>query len=280
VSDPSRTDLGMCPATLLPDPMQCDAAAFASCIEATADAGFEFVSLWPFHTAAIGLEAAAELLHSAGVSVRSVEAATKWSGADTDAIRDEALPLLDFARRFGADSLAACRMEEDPASLAQATEGFSTLCGMAEAEGVRVCLEFLPWTGIPDLRTAWQIVHDAGAANGGLLVDTWHWTRQPGGPDFDLLRQIPGDRIHFVQLSDTAPATAQAGLFAETMTDRRLPGTGTTDLRALFAALKEIDAHPMLAAEVFSSSLSATGPRAMATAVRAACDGVVGPADG
>ena len=65
--------------------------------------------------------------------------------------------------------------------------------------------EFLPWTGIPDLATAWRIVESAARENAGILLDTWHWQRQPGGPAVDVLRGIPGDRIPVLQVCDCRP---------------------------------------------------------------------------
>jgi sugar phosphate isomerase/epimerase len=255
--------------------MKCGADDFASCVAATEGAGFKSISVWPFHTDAIGMDRAEALLTDAGIKVRAVEAATSWGDAPPAAIRDEAAPLLAFAGRFGADILVAVKLDLGLESIRRAAEGFSTLCGLAADQGIGVCLEFLPWTGIPDISTAWQIVEQSGAPNGGILLDTWHWTRQPGGPNPDVLRQVPGERIHYVQVSDTSPA-ADSELIVETMTDRRLPGTGATDIPAVFATLNDIGARPFVAAEVFSSSLAATGPWEMAKAVRAACDATLG----
>ncbi|MEZ5168205.1 MAG: hypothetical protein R2695_17635 [Acidimicrobiales bacterium] len=53
-------------------------------------------------------------------------------------------------------------------------------------------LEFLPWTGVCDLRAADDLVVATGADNATVLLDTFHWVRQPGGPDLDRLRSVPG----------------------------------------------------------------------------------------
>ena len=66
------------------------------------------------------------------------------------------------------------------------------LCDAAGERGLRVCIEFVPCTGVPDLATAWRVVDESGAANGGLLVDMMHWHRQPGGPDFASAGADPG----------------------------------------------------------------------------------------
>ena len=71
------------------------------------------------------------------------------------------------------------------------TEGFAALCEHAAEHGVRVAIEFLPWSAVPDLATTWQIVRGSGTTNGGIVIDMLHWQRQPGGPNLELLRQIP-----------------------------------------------------------------------------------------
>ena len=98
----------------------------------------------------------------------------------------------------------------------------------------------------------------------------WHWQRQPGGPDFELLSRIPGERIHYVQVCD-ATDSPQPDLFAEAMSARVLPGDGVVDVKALVDALRGIGADPYIAAEVFNAGLAARGPAVMAAAVRDAC---------
>ena len=80
-------------------------------------------------------------------------------------------------------------MPEDLAAMDDVIEGFAGLCDRAAEHGLLVALEFLPWSGIPDVATAWRIVDAAGRANGGLLVDTWHHLR--GVADDDALRARP-----------------------------------------------------------------------------------------
>jgi sugar phosphate isomerase/epimerase len=174
--------------------------------------------------------------------------------------------VLEFAAALGAHTVVACRLEAglDPA---RAADGFAALCALAAEHGLRICVEFLPWSGIADLATAWRLVTDAGAPNGGILIDTWHWVRQPGGPDLDLLARIPGERIHYVQLGRAADERAE-NLFAEAMTARLPLAPAATPagevVGALFATLGKIGADPYVAVEVFNTDLAATGPAAMA----------------
>jgi sugar phosphate isomerase/epimerase len=151
----------------------------------------------------------------------------------------------------------------------RASEGFATLCGLAAERDLRVCIEFFRSAAIANLATAWRIVSEAGAPNGGILVDMMHWQRQPGGPDLALLERLPGERIHVVQVCDTtAEPIAGGDYMTEALSARVLPGEGVVDARALFDVLSKIGADPFFAFEVFSADLAAAGPEAMARTVR------------
>jgi sugar phosphate isomerase/epimerase len=252
--------VGICPAILVPDPLTASDETFESVARAAAGAGFDAFSLWSFWPTAYGVERARDLLDSLGIAVPAIEAATQWAQGP-DAAAREASALVDVATRLGAHTVAACTLEPEVGSWGQAVAGFRALCDAAGAAGLRVCIEFLPCTAMPDLATAWRVVEESGADNGGILVDMMHWHRQVGGPDFELLEQIPGARLHYVQVCDTVTAPAVPGAYMdEAMTDRRLPGEGAVDVGRLFTTLDAIGAEPWFAYEVFNRDLAAAGP--------------------
>ena len=141
---------------------------------------------------------------------------------------------------------------------------FGELCDRFSQHGTRVAFEFLPWTAVPDLRTAWDLVRRADRPNGGLLVDAWHYFR--GRPDDQLLRSIPGERIAAVQLCD-ADSDVVGPLFEDTMLRRRLPGDGTFDLTRLISMLDEIGVDLPYSVEILSTEEQA---RPVAEAARRA----------
>ena len=137
--------------------------------------------------------------------------------------------------RVGARSLNAVDVFGGTWSLNEAAAAFAGLCDRAAEHGLLVHLEFLPWSRIPDLATAWQVVREAGRPNGGLMIDAWHYFRS--GPDGALLRSIPGGSILGIQLCD-APAVAEANPLHATLHERLLPGEGELELPALLADLR------------------------------------------
>jgi sugar phosphate isomerase/epimerase len=262
---PTRADVGMCPATMLPDPFAFSMERLEALVQACVHTGFRSWSPWALSLNAVGLAGAKDRIVGAGITVPVVEALSQWSGGASTIQVGEVSALLDVAQQLGASTVAACTLE--PAiDLDLAAEGFARSCEAAAAVGVRVCLEFLPWTGIPDLATAWELVQRAGAPNGGLLLDTWHWNRQPGGPAPELLRTIPGERIHYIQLCDAA---RDSGLepMAECMSARLPPGAGLVDFDQFWDAVEATGAEPIVMAEVFNTDLASRGPQAYAEAI-------------
>ncbi|HUJ63893.1 MAG TPA: sugar phosphate isomerase/epimerase [Acidimicrobiales bacterium] len=236
--------VGICPAGLLADPTGAGEAEIRAAGEAALSAGFTEASVWIFQLPALaGLD----------LKVRVVESALRWANGAVEQSRAEAQQFAEAAAEQGADLIAAVCMDPSISDVDQARRNLAGLVDAGASVGARVCLEFLPGTAVPDLATAWSIVEPLGPA-GGILLDTWHWTRQPGGPAFDLLATIPGDRIPYLQLNDAAP-TPSGDVLEETMTGRLLPGEGVVDYARLLAALSDIGAEPFMAVEIFNPGL-------------------------
>jgi sugar phosphate isomerase/epimerase len=255
-------DISLCIGPLFANPFECDITQFDEVLEATAAAGFRGVSYWAMQQrllAAAGVRVDRERFATHGLSVRVVEAAMQWATGDRALIDAEIAPLLDLASEMQAEHVMAVTMDAGPLDLDSAADGLAYLSDRAAVRGLRVSVEFLPWSAIADLATAWSLVQRVAHDNCGLVLDTWHWQRQPGGPQPELLATIPGERIHILQLCDTA-RVAGADLLDETMNGRLLPGKGSVDFASLFATLEQIGAEPFIAPEVFNPSLAAAGP--------------------
>jgi len=267
---PAREEnLILCNAPLVGGSMDITPDQMKTIIDASADAGFSGVSLWAFHhLAAVGAGAKPEDVkawHSdRGLSVPMVESLLGWEGGDKAAIDAGCTPTLDIAAFYGASTVGGVVMSPTIDSMDAAAEGLAHLGNLAADRGLGVCIEWLPWSGLPDIKTLWQLIQDAGGENLGIVFDTWHWVRQPGGPDLETLKQIPGDRIHCVQLDDTTAAGTGEDMMMESMTKRHLPGEGEVDWSSVLTTLDEIGADPIWAPEVFNLDLLAQGPTEMA----------------
>jgi sugar phosphate isomerase/epimerase len=229
--------------------------------EACTSAGMAGVSVW----GATWLDGSSpdELgarLRELGVSVFSLEAAVSWCTGEERgagvAAREEAEFLTDFGAAVGAEGLIAASMEVGDLDLTQAVDGFGALCDHAAERGLWVAIEFLPWTRIPDLPAARAIVEGAARENGGLIVDSWHFTRS-GSRLADVVEIARS--VHCFQINDTAPV-AEDDLRDECMHRRLLPGEGSADLIGLIRALDTGGASCPISVEVFSDELLQLGP--------------------
>ena len=218
----------------------------------------------------------------AGVRTTHLDPFVRW----IDRWRPE-LPGEDFPTdwlAFEADDFfrmaAALRVESFTAwggfpvgtyDTAQLTDAFGALCRRADQEGLRCGLEFIPVFGIPDLRTAWDIVRGAAAVNGGIIFDFWHYMR--GGRDDALLRSIPGGKIMAVQLCDaTAEVPGGMSLAFDGLNNRRLPGDGDFPIDEIVSVLRESDGFHNVGLEVFSLQFDAMSAQAIGEVSRRSLD--------
>jgi sugar phosphate isomerase/epimerase len=261
---------GLCVSTLHPDPGQHVRDDVERLIRIAGTAGFRGLAFQPNWIASYGAAETRKLLQDEGMFAGALEGGMNWGKGPEGGAADADL-LLDAASAIGAPLLHAANMAPQLASLSQAVDGFATLCERARAHDVKVSLEFMPWYAVPDLATAWRIVQEAGADNGGICLDFGHWRNQPGGPDFDLLRTIPGERISYVQPTDSPPAAfaSATDYFMRNITERPLPGDGDVDVHAIFAALADIGAEPYFAYQVCNVALASEGAETMAAKLRA-----------
>ncbi len=246
---------------------------FPERIAAAVAGGFSGISLWArdyFAAQRDGLTDAdlRALLADNGIAVAELDLAWSWlPGAsdihipaelDTEELfaHDEA-DLFRIADALGARSINAIDVFGGDWSIDDAAVAFAGLCDRAAEHGLLVHIEFLPWSRIPNVTAAWEIVRRADRSNGGVLVDAWHFFRS--GADFDGLRAVPGERVLGLQLDD-APVAPEADLPTASLHERRLPGDGELDLPALLQTLREIGSVAPIGVEVFSDQLHALDP--------------------
>jgi sugar phosphate isomerase/epimerase len=255
----------MCTATLLTDPLNATEPQIRAAGEAAVAAGFNDASVWSFQLGA---------LDGVDLEVAVLEAAMAWAGTDAAAAEAEIAQLAELVKTYGATKVGACVLEPVIADFDLAQRNLGALAERVGALGAQVCVEFLPWTAIPDLATVWRLVEPL-PSSAAILLDTWHWQRQPGGPNPALLATIPGERIGYVQICDAA-AEPDGEPYAECMANRLLPGDGVVDFAGVFGILRDIGADPYLATEIFNPGMVAErGPLKTAVAMRDAALAVV-----
>lgn len=288
------------PSRRVPDPLVMPFAnvrhlGFRDKVGATRLAGFGQLSLHPHEardTIKGGLRPADMLDIAAenGVAITRLDPLSNWNprwlptnmdAAYIDGFDMEAAEFFELCGqlRIGYCSLNAT-FAADVYPADEVVGHFAATCDLAARYDVTCDLENLPMWGVRTIRQAWSIVSAAGRPNAGIVFDILHYVRS--GSTLDMLAEIPGDRIHCVQLND-GPLRLPAGVtLEENCFDRGWPGTGEFPLTEIVRTLAGRDALRQVSPEVFSphnaargaaeiAALSAESLRAVLDAADVAC---------
>ncbi|MDT3396528.1 sugar phosphate isomerase/epimerase [Streptomyces sp. B1866] len=212
-------------------------------------------------------EAMRELLAHHRLRVHEVELLRSWGRPGSAAAREEEDLVFHMAAVFGARSVNA-GLPDGEAGADLAPE-YARLCRRAEAAGLVVPLEFMPYGAIPSLRRALDIVERAGRPGGGLLIDTWHCHRT--GLSAEHIAALDPDAVLSVQICDTRP-DPHPDPRHEARHLRLLPGEGTADIHGILRALLPSQRVASVAVEVMSDELDAMDCAAVAQQARTALD--------
>lgn len=229
--------------------------------EAAAAAGFSGIGLLGLDHAqanADGLSDAemAAILSDHDLRVAEVEFVLDWSAGPDEPDRQAVCRFLEDSVWAVADAFAPRVVSvgelvgpERMPTPDVVVERFAGLCDRAAAHGLLVALEFMPWSGIPDLATAAEIVRAADRPNAGINLDAWHWFR--GTPSAEALRKA-ADRIFVLQLDD-ADARPVGLLEDDTVLRRRYPGEGAFDLVGLLVLVRDAGIDVPVSIEILST---------------------------
>lgn len=162
---------------------------------------------------------------------------------------------LDMAAALGMTSIVAMSVMDRGIPLDLFIDPFGAFCDRASSYGIRIDLEFAPYWAIPDLASSWRIVQEAGRANAGLMIDTWHayWSSNDIHRELDLIREIPASFLTSLQVADQK--RPKAGM---TMRESRAA------LGRLFAGEGDIPIRPFVDALLSKGGLKSVGPEVFA----------------
>lgn len=140
--------------------------------------------------------------------------------------------------------------EDLPADLL--AERFARLCEEAARYDLVIALEMIPFSDLPDLPAALDMVARADAANGGLLIDIWHVMRS-GGRVEDVA-DVPARFIKAIELCD-ADLVRRGSITEDTMRHRHLCGEGEFDVPGFIAATIRAGYDGPYGVEILSDAL-------------------------
>jgi sugar phosphate isomerase/epimerase len=262
------------------------ATPYRDLVAATAAAGFDALSIWPLmyrraqSREGLDPQTMRAIADDAGVRITDLDPCGDWLPAGPDAPAEPIFradwgraQFFEAAAVLGADTIVAVHLTGGSVDPGFAIDAFGTLCDDAAAHGLRVALEFMPFSGIPDLAAGWGIVEAAGRANGGLVLDVCHYVRSGGGAA--RLASIPPERIFSIQLAD-GPAAAPDDIVDEAMFHRALPGTGEMGVARILADLAARGVRARTGPELYQRAWADMTATEVAARLMAATQAVLG----
>lgn len=240
-----------------------DKCTFEERVKAAKDAGFEGIGL----RAETYVDALNEglsdreimgILEKYDMRVTEVEYIVQWAEEDRSYEQKYKEQMcFHMCKLFGVAHINCGLMEKY--STEYTAQKLKELCGRAGY--LMIGLEPMPYSGIPNVKKAWEVVKASGCENAKIILDSWHWLRAGQPVDICVLEGIPADKIVSVQINDVYErAYAKTVLRDESMHDRLAPGTGCGDTEAFCRMLKEKGVKPLaVGVEVISDKILSAG---------------------
>lgn len=140
-------------------------------------------------------------------------------------------------------------------------EQFALLAERAGQRGMRIAYEALAWgTQINRFSQVWEVVRKVNHPALGLTLDSFHTLALRDDPA--PIRQIPGDRIFYVQLAD-AP-WIHTDVLTHSRHYRCFPGQGEFDVTGFVRAVLDAGYTGTLSLEIFNDEFRSAPARANA----------------
>jgi sugar phosphate isomerase/epimerase len=231
---------------------------FRDRVESAARAGFTGFGIWHADLEHVlckrTLQEMKQILDDNGITHVELEFLTDWF-LDGERKKQSDICkklLLDAAEVLQAHHVKVGDFHLETAPMPRLIEAFAALCAEAAERGTKVAFELMPFAMIRTLEESLELVERAGAANGGLCLDTWHIVKLK--IPYDELRRIPSQYIISVELND-GTFDCPWSLHEDAVNHRRFCGEGEFDVKGFIAALRDAGYRAPWGIEVLSGEL-------------------------
>ena len=231
---------------------------FRDRVESAARAGFTGFGLWHADLEHVlktcSLREMKQVLDDNGITHIELEFLTDWFLEGERKKRSDLCKklLLDAAEGLRAHHVKVGDFFQEKASMPRLIETFAGLCAEAAERGTKIGFELMPFAMIHTLEDSLKLVEGAGAANGGLCLDTWHIVKLK--IPFDRVRKIPPQYITSVELND-GTYECPWSLHEDTVNHRRWCGEGEFDVPGFILAIQDAGYDRPWGIEVLSEEL-------------------------
>jgi len=231
---------------------------FRERVESAARAGFKGFGIWHSDLEHVlktcSLREIKQILDDNGITHIELEFLTDWflEGERKKQSDIRRKLLLDAAEALRAHHVKVGDFFQEKAPMPRLIESFASLCAEAAERGTKIGFELMPFAMIDSLEDSLKLVEGAGAANGGICLDTWHIVKLK--IPFDQVRRIPLQYITSVELNDGTFACPWS-LHEDTVNHRRFCGEGEFDVPGFIEAVQNAGYEGPWGIEVLSEEL-------------------------
>ncbi|WP_080793754.1 sugar phosphate isomerase/epimerase family protein [Corynebacterium pacaense] len=153
----------------------------------------------------IGYEELRRRIHAAGIELIEVEFLDNWwtTGNEREVSDRSRRELFEAARALDAIHIkvGAGTVEGEILPLNEIAGHFTDLAAEAQDAGIKLALEATPFSHLPTIREAVELVTRADNPAAGLMVDIWH-TSKVGIGHRDVWKIVPLEKVHAVEIDD------------------------------------------------------------------------------
>ena len=235
--------------------------------EAARVGGFTHMSMFPIDYQQLrsqgqSHESIKSMVRASGIGFVACDPFTKWvpRWAMPAGYPDSYKQFVDYdadymfrmAETLGADTINCVEPFGTKYSTEEMANGLGAFSELAAKNGIKTALEFMPISGIADLRAGWDVVNRVNSKNVGLTFDTWHYYRST--PNAQLLAQIPIEKIFEVQLADAIAQIQGGDLVTDLLQFRLAPGDGSFDIKSLLNIIRQKGPIQSIGPEVFAKA--------------------------
>jgi sugar phosphate isomerase/epimerase len=230
---------------------------FRDRVEAAARAGFTGVGIWHTDLEHIlrsrSLEEIRTILDDNGIKHLELEFLTNWFLTGRRKIESDTLKrrLLDASQALGAKHIKIGDFDNTPCPFERIVDAFAALCDEAQAYRATIGFEFMRSATIDNWADSVKLVEQAGADNGGLILDSAHVYDL--GITLEQISTLPLQYLVNVELND---GTFSGSPIHDPSRARRFCGEGEYDLEGLIDCVRGVGYTGPWAVEVFSEELA------------------------
>jgi sugar phosphate isomerase/epimerase len=244
---------------------------FREHVEAAAAAGWDSISIqYPTYVRARDSDGLSDgdmrsILADNGIGLDELEVCHDWAYGGQPGIRvGTSEPALNCScgicaapeemARIGealqaSTLIATNRLAPQPVEVT--AERLAALCDLASDHGMRVAVEFVPYSAMRNVTELWNVIEATGRESAGFCFDTHHHL-SIGGSD-EALAQVPAERFFLIQVSDGVrlPDASRAELY-DLMMNRKVGyavGDGELDVLGTLRTLEQMGVRTAVGVE-------------------------------